>query len=93
MLTLRTFASFTAPDIVHTAVGADNFTTLVAASVMVADVVNLKTAKTVHGSSVMTQAKVRNVMVDQAKVVRVGILSDNSVIHVIDSVILPKPDA
>lgn len=63
---------------------------VVAGKVMAADVVKLKTAKTVQGSSAMIQTKGGKVMVDQATVVQADILADNGVIHVVDSVILPK---
>ena len=46
--------------------------------------------KTVEGSSLMVSAKGSNVMVDKAKVVKTDVEADNGVIHVIDSVIMPK---
>lgn len=45
---------------------------------------------TVEGSSLMVSAKGKNVMVDKAKVVKTDVEADNGVIHVIDSVIMPK---
>lgn len=45
--------------------------------------------KTVEGSSLMMSTK-DGVMVDQAKVTATDIVADNGVIHVIDSVVLPK---
>ena len=45
--------------------------------------------KTVQGSS-LTVSTSGGVMVDQAHVVKTDILADNGVIHVIDSVVLPK---
>jgi uncharacterized surface protein with fasciclin (FAS1) repeats len=53
-------------------------------------VVKLKTAKTVQGSSVKITVKGSKVMVDNANVVKTDIVTSNGVIHVIDSVILPK---
>ena len=45
---------------------------------------------TVEGSSLMVSAKGKNVMVDKARVVKTDVEADNGVIHVIDSVIMPK---
>ena len=45
--------------------------------------------KTVQGSEI-TLATANGVMVDGAKVVKTDIAADNGVIHVIDSVIMPK---
>ena len=45
--------------------------------------------KTVQGSEI-TVTTAGGVMVDQAKVVKTDIAADNGVIHVIDSVIMPK---
>ncbi len=63
---------------------------VVAGNVMANDVVKLKTAKTVQGSSVKIVVKDGKVMVDNANVVKTDIATSNGVIHVIDSVILPK---
>ena len=63
---------------------------VVAGKVMAADVVKLSKAKTVQGSEVRIKVKDGKVMVDNAKVVKTDIASKNGVIHVIDSVILPK---
>ena len=46
--------------------------------------------KTVQGSAVSVQATGGKVMVDNAHVTKTDIVADNGVIHVIDSVILPK---
>ena len=45
--------------------------------------------KTVQGSS-LTVATMGGVMIDNANVTAVDIVADNGVIHVIDSVVLPK---
>ena len=45
--------------------------------------------KTVQGSD-LTVSTMNGVMVDQAKVTAVDIVADNGVIHVIDTVVLPK---
>ena len=63
---------------------------VVSGNVMAKDVVKLKSAKTVQGSSVKINAKDGKVMVDNANVVKTDIAASNGVIHVIDSVILPK---
>ena len=63
---------------------------VVPGKVMAADVVKLSKAKTVQGSEVKIKVKDGTVMVDNAKVVKTDIVSKNGVIHVIDSVILPK---
>lgn len=62
---------------------------VVAGKVTAADVVKLKSAKTVQGQEVKIDAK-DGVKVDAAKVVKTDILCTNGVIHVIDAVILPK---
>ena len=63
---------------------------VVAGKVTAADVVKLKKAKTVQGSPVKIRVKDGTVMIDGAKVVKTDIQCSNGVIHVIDSVILPK---
>jgi uncharacterized surface protein with fasciclin (FAS1) repeats len=47
-------------------------------------------AKTVQGQTVKVDATKGGVMVNDAKVVKADIATDNGVIHVIDTVILPK---
>jgi uncharacterized surface protein with fasciclin (FAS1) repeats len=63
---------------------------VVAGKVMAADVVKIKEAKTVQGSSAKVKVSGSNVMIDNANVVKTDIETDNGVIHVIDTVILPK---
>ena len=63
---------------------------VVSGKVMAADVVKLTSAKTVQGSSARIMAKGGKVMVDNASVVKTDIACDNGVIHVIDTVIMPK---
>jgi uncharacterized surface protein with fasciclin (FAS1) repeats len=63
---------------------------VVPAKVMAKDVVKLTEAKTVQGSSVKIKVADGTVMIDKAKVVKADIPCKNGVIHVIDSVILPK---
>jgi uncharacterized surface protein with fasciclin (FAS1) repeats len=63
---------------------------VVPGKVMAKDVVELKNAKTVQGSKVKITVKEGTVMIDNAKVVKTDIPCKNGVIHVIDTVILPK---
>jgi uncharacterized surface protein with fasciclin (FAS1) repeats len=63
---------------------------VVAGKVMAADVVKLESAKTVNGQSVTIMAKDGMVMVDNANITKTDIETSNGVIHVIDTVILPK---
>lgn len=63
---------------------------VVPGNVMAADVVKLKSAKTAEGSSVKVAVRGGKVMVDGANVVKTDIVCDNGVIHVIDTVIMPK---
>jgi len=63
---------------------------VVPGKVMAADVVKLKGAKTVQGQEVKINASADGVKVDAAKVVTTDIVAKNGVIHVIDTVILPK---
>ena len=61
---------------------------VVPGKVMAADV-KAGRVKTVQGSE-LTVSTTGGVMVDKAKVVKTDILADNGVIHVLDSVIIPK---
>ena len=63
---------------------------VVAGSVRSADVVKLKSAKTVNGQSVSIKTANGGVSIDGAKVVKADIQASNGVIHVIDTVILPE---
>jgi len=65
---------------------------VVSGKVMSADVVKLKSAKTVEGSDVTIAVKGKDVMINTAKVLKVDIETSNGVIHVIDSVIMPPAD-
>src|SRR5271165_5028943 len=57
---------------------------------LAAQVVKMTSAKTVNGQSLTIRVKDGTVMVDNAKVIKTDILCSNGVIHVIDSVVLPK---
>ncbi len=63
---------------------------VVAGKVMAADVVKLKDAKTVNGKSVTIEVADGGVKIDGAKVTKTDIACSNGVIHIIDTVILPK---
>ncbi len=63
---------------------------VVPGKVMAADVVKLKQAKTANGASLTVKTSGGGVMIDNAKVVKTDIATSNGVIHVIDTVVLPK---
>ena len=63
---------------------------VVPGKVMAADVVKVKEAKTVQGGSLKVSTAGGTVKVDNANVVKTDIAASNGVIHVIDSVVLPK---
>ena len=63
---------------------------VVAGKVMASDVVNLSSAKTVNGQDVSIKVVDGKVMIDNATVVITDIEGSNGVIHVIDTVILPR---
>lgn len=63
---------------------------VVPGAVMASKVVTLKSAKTVNGESVTIKVDGGTVMVDGAKVLKTDIEATNGVIHVIDSVLLPR---
>ena len=67
---------------------------VVPGKVMAADVVKLRTAKTVQGQDVKIDASKwhlhKNVKINDANVIKADIATDNGVIHVIDKVMLPK---
>ncbi|GGC16321.1 fasciclin domain-containing protein [Pseudoduganella buxea] len=62
---------------------------VVPGKVMAADV-KPGNVKTVEGSNLAVTAKGGKVMVDKAHVVKTDIAADNGVIHVIDTVVMPK---
>jgi uncharacterized surface protein with fasciclin (FAS1) repeats len=61
---------------------------VVSGKVMAADVVNLKSAKTVEGSEVEIDAS-NGVKINDSTVTTADVAADNGVIHIIDSVLLP----
>jgi len=62
---------------------------VVAGKVTAADVVKLKEATTVQGTTVDIMVMDGTVMIDKAHVVAADIMASNGVIHVIDKVLLP----
>lgn len=65
---------------------------VVGAKVMAADAIKMdgKSAKTVNGQEIAIKVKDGKVMVNDATVTTADIVASNGVIHVIDSVLLPK---
>tara|TARA_B100001059_G_scaffold233022_1_gene272101 strand:- start:53095 stop:53658 length:564 start_codon:yes stop_codon:yes gene_type:complete len=63
---------------------------VVAGKVMAADVVKLTSATTVQGQDVAIEVKMGKVYVNGAQVIATDIKTSNGVIHVLDSVIMPK---
>lgn len=63
---------------------------VVAGKVMAAQVVGLKSATTVNGQDVRIKVEGGKVYVDGAQVTATDIAASNGVIHVIDTVILPR---
>jgi len=62
---------------------------VVPGTVMAADVVKLKQAKTVNGQMIAVKANGEAVTINNAKVTASDVVASNGVIHVIDTVILP----
>ena len=63
---------------------------VVPGEVKAADVATMKKAKTVNGKQLKIKAKDDQVMINNAKVVSTDIDATNGVIHVIDTVLMPK---
>jgi len=63
---------------------------VVPGTVMAAQVTKLPSAKTVNGAALSIHAMEGKVMVDNATVTKADIVASNGVIHVIDTVVLPK---
>jgi uncharacterized surface protein with fasciclin (FAS1) repeats len=63
---------------------------VVAGKVMAADAAKLTSAKAVSGDTLTIAAQGGGVTIDKAKVVTADVAASNGVIHVIDTVILPK---
>jgi uncharacterized surface protein with fasciclin (FAS1) repeats len=65
---------------------------VVPGKVMASDVVKLRSAKAVSGDTLTITTGNGAVSVDQARVVKTDIATSNGVIHVIDTVIVPKDE-
>ena len=63
---------------------------VVSGRVTAADVVKLSSAKTLEGGSLAIKVVDGTVFLDQAKVTTPDVMASNGVIHVIDSVLIPK---
>lgn len=63
---------------------------VVSGSVKAADAAKLTSAKTVNGQPIAIKVKDKAVMINDAKVVTADIQASNGVIHVVDTVLLPK---
>ncbi|WP_221076274.1 fasciclin domain-containing protein [Agarivorans aestuarii] len=63
---------------------------VVAGKVMAADVVNIDSATTVQGGMLAVSTSGESVMINNAKVVAADVKASNGVIHVVDTVLLPK---
>jgi uncharacterized surface protein with fasciclin (FAS1) repeats len=63
---------------------------VVAGEVRAADVVKLQSAKAVSGDAITVKVRDGKVQVDDANVTKTDIQASNGVIHIIDTVILPK---
>ena len=65
---------------------------VVSGKVMAADVVKLSEAETVLGQKVMIKVDMGKVYINEAQVIITDVKASNGVIHVIDTVLLPKSD-
>ena len=65
---------------------------VVPGKVMAADVMKMHMAKAVSGDSITIATKNGAVMADGARVVKADIVATNGIIHVIDTVIMPKDE-
>jgi uncharacterized surface protein with fasciclin (FAS1) repeats len=63
---------------------------VVSGDVTAAEVMKLSSAKTLNGQDLKVKVNDGTVMVNDAKVVKADVLASNGVIHVIDTVLLPK---
>ncbi|AOW78634.1 fasciclin [Colwellia sp. PAMC 20917] len=63
---------------------------VVAGKVMSTDVVKVDSASTVQGQMLMVKVDGGNVMINNAKIIMADVKASNGVIHVIDTVLMPK---
>jgi uncharacterized surface protein with fasciclin (FAS1) repeats len=62
---------------------------VVSGKVAAADVVKLRSAKTLNGKNVRIRVSGANVFVNNAKVVKADVMATNGVIHVVNRVLIP----
>jgi uncharacterized surface protein with fasciclin (FAS1) repeats len=65
---------------------------VVPGKVMAADVAKMSSAKTVQGGALTVQTKGSAVTVDGAQVTKADVVASNGVIHVIDTVLMPRQE-
>jgi uncharacterized surface protein with fasciclin (FAS1) repeats len=63
---------------------------VVSGKVMSTDVVKIDSATSVQGQMLMVEVADENVMINNAKVIMADVKASNGVIHVIDTVLMPK---
>lgn len=63
---------------------------VVAGTYMAGEVIGLRSAKTLEGSTIRIRTVGRHVMINNARVTRTNIEASNGVVHVIDRVLIPK---
>ena len=63
---------------------------VISGDVRSAQVAGMKSAKTLQGQKVKIKTKGSTVMINGAKVVKADVEASNGVIHVIDTVLMPK---
>ncbi len=63
---------------------------VVPGKLMAADIINSQHLATVHGQNITVHVEDGKCMVDNATVIQTDIEADNGVIHVIDTVIMPR---
>ena len=65
---------------------------VVSGKVMAADVMKMSSAKAISGDSLTVATSNGSVMADTSRVVKADVLATNGVIHVIETVMMPKGD-
>jgi uncharacterized surface protein with fasciclin (FAS1) repeats len=63
---------------------------VVAGDVTASQAMNMDTATTINGQNLALKASGRALMVNDAKVIKADVSASNGLIHVIDTVLLPK---
>ena len=65
---------------------------VVGSKALAADVTKMKTSKMLNGKETTITTKDKDVMIDKAKITKTDIACSNGVIHMIDTVLMPKDD-